>query len=510
MKYCLILFFLLCKYTSAQTYFNKTIDFSSETESAHSITQLENGEIVILGAYFDHEIRENYSIQSIFLMKLDEYGNQIWLQKHADSTAVLYTGFKSLIQTNDGGFAFGGGYQELGEGIQPKYLIGKFDSLGNKEWFKTYGGEGWDTGIQAKQTWDGGFVMIGRSSSFGDPESDIYLVRTDKNGEVMWEKTYGEEFDDYANTIEVLEGRSFIIGASIGKMHNGTLRDDSYIFQTDSLGNVIWERKYNFGEDNVNCIIGSVVPTMGGDYLIKSCQGEFFEGEMTPRAYIAKIDEEGEIIWKWEVEPNNDERGFLRVRELPDTTYAFAGWFRHTNDYYRGWMGKLDKHGELIWDKDYYTATNKHQNIYDMVAAPNGDLIATGSAFNPEDVNNEESFNIWLLRVNCMGEFEPLAEGERCETIVSIKDEFLLEKNNLQLFPNPATHQVQIIWDKVESSPTQISIYNLIGEKVYSVSILDESENTHVDISTFPNGLYLVSIEEKGAILAQQKLVISK
>jgi len=508
MKIIIILLMIYSANVHPQNYFNNTYDLTGNSETGYGIVENEDGSIVVAGPYIDTEISDIRIVQGIVLMKLNQRGELIWSQKYADSTAYLFPGFKSFIQTSDGGYAYGGGYRKvaIGQEEYPKYLIAKFDSLGNKEWFKTYGGEGWDTGIQVKQTWDEGFIMVGRSSSFGDPESDIYLVRTDKNGEVLWERTYGEELDDYANTVEVLEDRGFIIGASIGKMHNGTPRDDSYIFKTDSLGNIEWDKKYNFGADNANCIVGAVKPTLDGGYLIKSCKGDWVEGELESTAYIAKIDERGGMIWRWEVEPNNEERGFQSVGLGKDTTYAFAGWFRLPNDYYKGWMGKLDKNGQLMWENEYIASPHDDQNIYDMVVSSNGDMIATGQAFNPEDVNNDEKWNIWVFRVNCKGEFEALAEGESCETVVGIEEELPLQQNSLHIFPNPTQNQVQFAWN---TPATQLSIYNITGQLIAKVPLDLGQKNLQWEVGDWRSGVYLVVLEdEKEGVLGREKMVV--
>ncbi|MEZ4884103.1 MAG: T9SS type A sorting domain-containing protein [Chitinophagales bacterium] len=507
MKYYLVFFLFICKCASAQIYFNKTIDFSSETETAYSITQLENGDIVILGAYLDHEVRENYSIQSIFLMKLDEYGNQIWLQKYADSTAVLYTGFNGLIQTQDGGFAFGGGYaQAFPENLPAKYLIGKFDSLGNKDWFHTYGYEDYDTGLQAKQLADGGFVMTGVSQNFSETGEgldayDIYIIRTDKEGNLLWEKHIDNEGFDNSTSVQVLPNGNMLFG---GFLDNSILGEyDGYILELDGEGNIVDEQV--FGTEYTDCGMG-IELLKDGNYLVHSCEGKLIDGEIVTIDYIAKIDTNYNILWKWESKYSIEEYNLIKAVELKDGSIGFAGWYDRNSTSTLGWMGRLSSEGELIWEKEYYTVRTKHQNFYDMVAANDGGMIAVGQAFNPDDVENDESFNIWVVKVNCMGEFEALAEGESCDVIVGIENEPLLQQNSLHIFPNPTQDQVQFSWN---TPATQLSVYNTTGQLITQIPLDLGQKILQLEVVDWRSGVYLVVLEdETGAIWGREKMVV--
>ncbi len=491
-----------------QIYFNKTYDFSNHSEHGSSIMQLSDNSMVVIGPYRDFEVAEEGGIQSVFLMKLDAFGNQIWLQKHADSSAVLYTGYKGLVETNDNGFAFGGGYKkiEIGQEENPKYLIGKFDSLGNKEWFQTYGYEEYDTGIQAKQLPDGGFIMTGASTSFSETgvgldSYDIYIVRTDREGKLIWERHIENGGFDNSTSVQVLPNGNMLFG---GFLDNSVLGEyDGYILELDGEGNIVDERI--FGTEYTDCGMG-IELLKDGNYLVHSCEGKLTDGEVVRPTYIAKMDTNYNTLWRWESEHSIEEYNIIKAVELKDGSIGFVGWYERNSTSTLGWMGRLSKDGELIWKKEYYTVITKHQNFYDMVAANDGGMIAVGQAFNPDDVDNEESFNIWVVKVNCKGEFETLAEGETCETIVDIEEESIMD-NRFQVFPNPTQNQVQFSWNP-QLSATRLSIYNVAGQLVEEVELEYGQRALSLDSSDWESGVYFVVLEAEEGVLGREKLVV--
>ena len=102
----------------------------------------------------------------------------------------------SVQQTNDGGFVIIGSTESSGAGLSDVYLI-RTDSDGDTLWTRTYGGTDHEHGNSIQQVSDGGFIIVGNTGSFSVDNYNIYLIRIDQNGDTLWTKTYGGvEFDE--------------------------------------------------------------------------------------------------------------------------------------------------------------------------------------------------------------------------------------------------------------------------------------------------------------------------
>jgi len=165
----------------------------------------------------------------IFLMKVSQTGDSLWTKTYAAGI-----GF-SLTLTSDGGIAIGGTIQETNN---QDIIILKTDTAGNLLWSKTYGGEGFEYGAMLVETTDAGLAITGITNVSGSGYDDIYLVRTNSTGDLLWSKTFGGDRTDQGFGLV----RNINNGFSITGLSNS---GGSYIFlnQTDSEGNELWQKK---------------------------------------------------------------------------------------------------------------------------------------------------------------------------------------------------------------------------------------------------------------------------
>jgi hypothetical protein len=159
-------------------------------------------------------------------------------------------------------------------------------------WTKSYGGQNRDMGFSSQQISDGGFIITGTTTSFGDKNGDLLLIKTNENGESMWTKTFGGSMSDNGRYIKETADKGFIIIGHTDSFGNGLT--DIWLIKTDQFGDTVWTR--TFGGEYLE--YGSVVEQTndGGYILIGSTytpdkQYGHFE------AWVIKVNALGDTIW---------------------------------------------------------------------------------------------------------------------------------------------------------------------------------------------------------------------
>jgi len=146
----------------------------------------------------------------VYLIKSDSDGDTIWTKIFGGSSRD--EGF-SVQQTSDEGYIITGRTDSFGAGLMDVYLI-KINSNGDTTWTKTFGGSNKDEGFSVLQTLDGGYIIAGRTESFGSGSRDLYLIRTNNNGNILWSKVLGGNYIDEAYSIQQVSDSSFIIAGN--------------------------------------------------------------------------------------------------------------------------------------------------------------------------------------------------------------------------------------------------------------------------------------------------------
>ena len=190
-------------------------------------------------------------------------------------------GGSSVQVTSDGGYIIAGSTQSFGAGGDDIYLI-KTDSEGNMLWNQTYGGTGYDYGNSVQVTSDGGYIIAGQTNSFGAGAYDVYLIKTDSEGNMLWNQTYGSTNRDEGHSVQVTSDGGHIIAGYTYSF--GTGSSDVYLVKTDSEGNLLWSQTYGGTVDDSG---RSVQVTSDGGYIIAGDTGSFGAGRAD--VYLVKI-----------------------------------------------------------------------------------------------------------------------------------------------------------------------------------------------------------------------------
>jgi hypothetical protein len=315
--------------------FTKTFG-GEEDDRAHSIQQTTDGGYIITGS------TESFGAGNgdVYLVKIDGEGNEEWYRTFGGEA---YDTAHSVQQTTDDGYIIAGSTESFGAGNGDVYLV-KADEEGNEEWSRTFGGETYDTAHSVQQTTDGGYIIAGHTMHRGN--GNVYLVKTDGEGNQEWSRTFGGEAYDTAHSVQQTTDGGYIIAGSTESFGTGGL--DIYVIKTDGEGNGEWYRTFG-GEENDRAY--SVQQTADGGYIIAGDTESFGAGNSD--VYLVKIDEEGDEEWSRTFGGEEDDRAYA-VQWSRIGGYTIAG---STESFGTGnsdvYLVKIDEEGDEEWSRTF-------------------------------------------------------------------------------------------------------------------------------------------------------------
>lgn len=249
-----------------------------------------------------------------YLLEIDSSGDTVWTRTYG---GVDYDNAMSVAQTNDGGYIISGSTYSFGAGSSDLYLI-KTDSDADTMWTRSFGGAGHDNGASIAQTLDGGYIVVGITRSFGAGGADVYLIKTDSSGDTVWTRTYGGlEYDSGASVAQTLDGGYIIVGNTSSFGAGGA---DVYLLKTDSSGDTVWTRTHGGSADEYGY---SVAQTSDGTYIIAGFTYSLGAGGAD--VYLLKTDSSGDTIWTRTYGGSAEDVG-NSVAQTSDGGYIVAGY----------------------------------------------------------------------------------------------------------------------------------------------------------------------------------------
>ena len=190
------------------------------------------------------------------------------------------------------------------------------------EWDKTFGGSRDDRANSIVSTPDGGYAVVGKTSSKAAGNYDFWVLKLDASGNLLWDKTFGGNKWDNASSIISTPDSGYIVAGNTWS--KGTSSGDLWILKLDAFGNLLWEKII---EDWNNVVTAeySIVSTPDGGYAVAGYTRS--KGAGKEDAWIVKLNNKGDIIWDKTFGGSGVENAKSIVL-TPDGGYAVAGYTR--------------------------------------------------------------------------------------------------------------------------------------------------------------------------------------
>ena len=226
---------------------------------------------------------ENYDIH---LVKIQEDGDTLWTRTYGGPETDYA---HSMQSTSDDGYIVLAHTLSFGKGSLDFYLL-KLDDNGDSLWTRTYGGTGSDWGGFVQQTADEGYVLTGDTYSFGDPNGDIYLIKTNSSGDTLWTRTYGgTEYDRAFHVLQMPDGGYLLTGIT---QSFGDADINGYLIRTSNTGDTLWTRVVGGTQ---TCSLSWCARTSDGNFVaVGDIRGNVIT---TLDLLMMKFDADGNILW---------------------------------------------------------------------------------------------------------------------------------------------------------------------------------------------------------------------
>lgn len=349
---------------------------------------VEPGQDVLTGIYFDN----------MLIQKVDGEGDVIWEFGVGGPTKSNET-LTSFVECAGGGFLLGGFSDKPGT---QDFLVVKLDNSGAIVWQKVFGGLGSEQLTDLLELPSGEIVLTGLSNSAGGFGGlDGVLIKLDSTGNPIWQQNYGAAGDDTLYALDTTADGGFVMAgktASWGGIFN------AWIVKTNSTGDAdgspgTWSR-YLGGPHLEE--FNDVIETADGNFMAVGKQT--FSIPITPSdGLIAKYDNTGALVWQRLLDDGLIDQAdeLTSIVETPGNDFIVGGktasWGAGQND---GWLLKINSAGAILWQRAFGDAQD--QGIEQISLSSDNGILITGTTSTPTTGKND----IWAGKADANGIFD--------------------------------------------------------------------------------------------------------
>lgn len=412
--------------------------------------------------------------EDMYLIKLNEYGHLSWIETYGESNQDFA---RSILPSGDNFIIIGDEWVDFSKRTNIRML--KISSTGETIWQASLGTTLDEKGFKVLESSYGNLILLGYSRGFDDP-GDIYVIKTDSEGNQIWQNHFGYEKDDYGlDIVENTDESLMILGTRNGffnDVHVNYQRSDADILliKIDANGNELWRNEYGMAGHDFGYSINKAAT--GGYYLFGSTQSY---GEGSFDMFLIKTDESGILEWQRTYGGENYEYGLsMDINEDGDlflfgSTKSFGE--NGSVDYY---LIKADSLGNPIWDLtiggDMIDLGNE------VLATADSGCLVIGSSKS----FSTGGFDMLIAKVNQYGMIENIVNVINPHTT-----------SDIVIAPNPISEKGRVIFDDSNIGFTCVLEITSIDGRFSKQYILTEPDFAF-NVSGLPSGIYAYKFSE--------------
>jgi hypothetical protein len=456
------------------TIWTKTFGDSSY-DAGYSMIQTNDNTFIISGS-IGTQLSSNSFTTDIWLFGIDEDGIELWSHNYGSMSGG------EIVKASNNEFFVAAETYSPGENMQ----ILRINQIGDTIWTKTFFFPGQEYSPDIEKTPDGGLVML--EFSYGFPKGAL-LIKISELGDTLWTRFFTDDFYSLIPSspqIDIDSGIVFLVQKY----------DSTFIYKTDSSGNLLWKEKICSSTYTANHLL----TTQEGNYLILGTYKPSFDSSLI---WVSMLDNELNTIWSHILFSTAVYAYATNIVKSNQSGYIVLGneaieRFSPTD----GFILQINDSGNLLWRKSYGGISSEH--FYNIVQLENDEFIVVGET---------ESFgagkrDVWVLKFS---------------TIVGVEEN---ETNNIvsytlsQNYPNPFNPSTKISWQSPIGSWQTIKVYDVLGNEV--ATLVNEykpagSYEVEFNASPLPSGVYFYQLRTRGpeinsgqGIVETKKMILLK
>ena len=317
----------------------------------------------------------------IVVIKVGAHGDTTWSRTFG---GPFLEGGNFVMQTADGNYMVSGHTQDFGAQDCDAFLL-KLDLYGNNMWIKTYGGDSDDISESVVELPGGGFVIGGMTASYGNTgvsmNRHLYFIKTNSNGDTIWTKVYAGSGIEECYSIASMSGGGFL--AACWTTSWGNSLGDGWLVRLDASGDTLWTRLY---KNSADTRLYKILPTMDNGFILAGYTTAAGGANM---GLVVKLDANGNELWRKTFGDASAGIILHDVTQLPTGNFMFTGGSYPTTTAGNVYILTTDAHGNKLTDQ-LCGGTDSWANT--IASQGNNSYLVAGSAAKYGDPDGDLYF----------------------------------------------------------------------------------------------------------------------